>query len=330
MIDTLMLPGRPALALHCQPAVAPARGDVLYVHGSTFWAMLSVFWRVDGRSWADALNEAGFNAWGLDFAGYGASERYAVGTQPVGNLEQVLPQLERAVAAIRARNGGEQVMLLAHSWGGTVASAYAAQCGADVAALALFAPVTVRERAGADADAIDFADAASGGGAISPAQAEGSHIGVTTWAQYRRFIEDVPAGAEQVFDEAHFERWVEAFLASGPAVRDAGAAAVPTPSGPRADIQALRAGRPLFDAARIAAPTLLVRGVWDTVCTAEDAQYFLAGTSASVRRCVDIERGTHLLHLEAQRELLYQACNDHLLSVRMARSRPSMVSGNMR
>lgn len=53
---------QPSLAMRVQrPAVSQA--DELYVHGSTFGADLSLFHALDGRSWADALNDAGFTAW---------------------------------------------------------------------------------------------------------------------------------------------------------------------------------------------------------------------------------------------------------------------------
>ncbi|HEY2136863.1 MAG TPA: hypothetical protein VGH49_13305, partial [Xanthobacteraceae bacterium] len=46
---------------------------VLYVHGGTFPSALSIAHRFDGYSWRDALCEAGFDTWGLDFYGFGAS-----------------------------------------------------------------------------------------------------------------------------------------------------------------------------------------------------------------------------------------------------------------
>ena len=55
---------------------ADRRHPVLYVHGFTFPSDLSVFWKFDGSSWADALNEAGYSVWAFDFAGLGGSERY--------------------------------------------------------------------------------------------------------------------------------------------------------------------------------------------------------------------------------------------------------------
>jgi pimeloyl-ACP methyl ester carboxylesterase len=52
------------------------RRTVLYVHGATFPSALSIAHRFDGASWRDALNDAGFDVWGLDFHGFGHSDRY--------------------------------------------------------------------------------------------------------------------------------------------------------------------------------------------------------------------------------------------------------------
>src|SRR5262244_3453447 len=49
---------------------------VLYVHGGTFPSALSIAHRFDGHSWRDALCAAGFDVWGLDFHGFGHSDRY--------------------------------------------------------------------------------------------------------------------------------------------------------------------------------------------------------------------------------------------------------------
>ena len=43
------------------------RRAVLYVHGATFPSALSIAYRFDGRSWRDALGDAGFDVWGVGF-----------------------------------------------------------------------------------------------------------------------------------------------------------------------------------------------------------------------------------------------------------------------
>lgn len=124
--------GAPTLALQRQGRLVAGGGalsgqDVVYVHGATFGADLSVFFRLGGLSRADSLNEAGFQVWGFDFAGYGASERYpADSAVPAGWASEALPQLERVVSFIRRHNAGRPVMLVAHSWGTIVAAQFAA------------------------------------------------------------------------------------------------------------------------------------------------------------------------------------------------------------
>jgi pimeloyl-ACP methyl ester carboxylesterase len=47
---------------------------VLYVHGATFPSALSIAHRFDGKSWRN--DDDGFDVWGLDFYGFGHSDRY--------------------------------------------------------------------------------------------------------------------------------------------------------------------------------------------------------------------------------------------------------------
>ena len=71
------------LFLRHLPAATPKRiGIVLYVHGATFPSALSIAHRFDGRSWRDELCAAGFDTWGLDFHGYGASDSYLEMARP--------------------------------------------------------------------------------------------------------------------------------------------------------------------------------------------------------------------------------------------------------
>jgi alpha-beta hydrolase superfamily lysophospholipase len=299
----LSAPGQPTLALQVQhpPQYNDGSADVLYVHGSTFGADLSIFYRFDGRSWADALNDAGQTVWGLDWAGYGHSERYSQGvTTPVGRMADALPQLQRAIAAIRTHNGDRPVALVAHSWGGSVAAAYASRHLQDVLALVLFGPIVARKPASPS---------------NTPAAPVASHHPVSLWAQYRRFVEDVPRGQPQVLDEAHFQAWGEAYLATDPTSGTRFPPSVWTPAGPGADVQAWWSGDWLYDPACVQAPTLLVRGEWDSLCTDVDATALLGALGSTHKTDCRIERATHLMHLESQRAVLYRHTNDFLQEV---------------
>jgi pimeloyl-ACP methyl ester carboxylesterase len=276
-------------------AAGTDRLDVIYVHGSTFGCECSVFFPMDGRSWADALLEAGFNVWGFDFLGYGSSSRYPEGTQPRGRVNEASMQLRAVVADVRRCNGERPVVLLAHSWGCAVA-AHAAGLSADgIAGLVLFGPVAPRMGATlAEPSAPAFAD-------------------WSVWAQYRRIIEGVPRDEASVLADRHFDHWARRYLASDEQSASREPPAVRVPAGPVVDIAALWSGVASLDPAPIHQPTLLVRGEWDTVCDMADIQWWFSAIGSDVKHIETLLRGTHLMHLESGRESLYAACNRFLL-----------------
>ncbi len=115
---------RPALLVREQP---PANGDrsrpVLYLHGATFPSASSMMYKLEGVSWADQLNAAGFDVFALDYAGYGGSERYPAMVEgqvtgaPLGRAPEAAFQVERAVRLILHETGAKRVSIIAHSWG---------------------------------------------------------------------------------------------------------------------------------------------------------------------------------------------------------------------
>src|SRR5690242_16235498 len=135
--------------------LAPMRPDghervVLYVHGATFPSALSIAHRFDGFSWRDALVEAGFDVWGLDFFGFGASDRYpemnapADANPPLCRTADAAEQLEAAVRFVLAQHGLSRLSLITHSWGSMPAGRLAARNPDLVDRLILFAPITQR------------------------------------------------------------------------------------------------------------------------------------------------------------------------------------------
>jgi pimeloyl-ACP methyl ester carboxylesterase len=277
-----------------------ARGDVVYVHGATFSSALSMFHPFDQRSWADALLEADFNAWGFDFVGYGHSSRYpADSTTPRGTVTEALPQLHAVIQHIRRQNGGKNVLIVAHSWGAAVAARYASEYPAkNVKALVLFGPPVTRD-----------------GKPVKSTNAPPAFYPLSALAQYRRFIEDVPRGEAQVLSEAHFETWSREWLATDTTAPSRTPQSVITPYGPVADLTALWSGEVLYDAARIVAPVLVIRGEWDSVCRDADANRLLNAIGSKDKADIVIPRATHLTHLESQRTMLHNAVNTFLARV---------------
>ncbi len=129
-----LIPGpRPGMRLFLRRLAATsgsAGRAVLYVHGATFPSGLSIAHRFDGRSWRDALCEAGFCVWGLDLYGFGHSDRYpemdapAEANPPLCLAEDAAAQLAAAALFILEHQGLSSLSLIAHSWGSMVAGEY--------------------------------------------------------------------------------------------------------------------------------------------------------------------------------------------------------------
>lgn len=286
-----------SLFLRYLPPVSSRSGPpkaVLYVHGATFPSALSIAHRLDGRSWQADLAEAGFHAWGLDFLGFGDSDRYPEMSQPaqdhpaLGRADSASEQVERAVRYITAQQGVDQVSIVAHSWGTIAACLFATKHPDAVERLVLFGPIAQRE-AGALPQRI-------------PAWRD-----LTLQQQWDRFIEDVPPGMATPFDRKHFDDWGSLYLDSDPGSRERSPASVRVPNGPIEDIGAAWAGQLAYDPRLIRAPVAIVRGEWDGVVPDADARRLFDSLQASpIKSDVKIVRATHLMHLESGRHPLYR------------------------
>src|SRR5262249_13980787 len=201
------------------------RRAVLYVHGATFPSALSIAYRFDGRSWRDALVEAGFDVWGLDFYGFGHSDRYpemdrpANETSPLGVADDAAKQVEAAVRFILGHQNISKLSLITHSWGSMPACLYAGRHPALVDRLVLFAPIARREPSRCE----------------QPPTLPAWRV-VTLEDQWNRFVEDVPAHETPVLSRVHFEEWGQRYLDSDPESRRRDPFGVKTPLGPLSEI----------------------------------------------------------------------------------------------
>lgn len=271
---------------HASRSLAGAGQPVLYIHGATFPIALSVGHRFDGYSWADSLNAAGFDVWGLDFAGYGASRGEHLPTVPASE------QIASAVTAILSETSYAQIVIIAHSWGSIPIGMFSTACSDKIKALILFGPIAQR-RGTADATL------------------EGWKL-ITADDQYRRFVEDVPAGESQVLSRVHFDGWAPKWLATDPSNAERNPPSVRVPCHAYNDLAAAWGGHLGYDPGALACPTLIVHGAWDKVCDADDIAWFRGRVPAPLFHEATVACGTHLLHLEANRFALYAACEDFI------------------
>jgi len=284
-------------------SLGPLRGTVLYVHGATFPSGLSIAHRFDGRSWRDALCDAGFNVWGLDFYGFGHSDRYAEmdapadANPPLGLAQDAAAQLGVAVRFILEHEALASLSLITHSWGSMAAGLVAGQQPALVDRLVLFAPIARREP--------PPASRRPGGPAWRVVSVED---------QRARFVEDVPPGEPPLLAAAHFDDWAQRYLDSDPHSRSRDPAGVKIPSGPFVEILRAWDGELAYEPARVSAPVAIVRGAWDSLVTDADARWlFDAFIHSPVKRDVKIGHGTHLMHLETMRAALWRESATFLL-----------------
>ena len=132
--------------------------------------------------------------------------------------------------------------------------------------------------------------------------------------QWTRFIEDVPPGVSPVLARRHFDEWAACYLDSDSGSRIRNPVGVKVPSGPFNDILRAWHGELSYDPAVVQAPVALIRGEWDGIVPDEDARWLFDAFNASViRRDIKISHGTHLMHLEVMRTVLYHEANTFLL-----------------
>jgi pimeloyl-ACP methyl ester carboxylesterase len=287
-----------SLFLRYLPAQESARlrKAVLYVHGATFPSALSIAHRFDGRSWRDALADAGFDVWGLDFYGYGHSDRYAEMSQapadspPLCVADDAAKQLHAAVQFILEYQSIENISLISHSWGSMPTCLLAAQQPALLDRIVLFAPIARRSARRYE----------------QPASFPAWKL-VSVQDQWNRFVEDVPTHEAPVLSKRHFEEWGERYLDSDPEARTRQPFAVKVPLGPFSEIIKAWHGQLAYDPGAVLAPTAIIRGEWDGLLPDEDARWlFDALSQVPIKRDIKVGRGTHLMHLETTRFALWR------------------------
>lgn len=288
------------LFLRRQPAArASDAPPVLILHGATFPSANAAAWRIDGRSWMDELADAGFDVWALDFLGYGESDRYpemqldAEHGEPLGDVDAMVRQLERAIEWITAERAVTRAHLIAHSAGTFVAARYAERHPSRIERLVLF---------GAPAPAT--------GPRSAPAEMQ-RHLQVSAADQLAAFEDEVRAAGR--LDMKMFEQWSRAYLASDTGSGQRSPPSVRVPAGMSVAVSDMRrTGRLPYDPTRLRRPTLIIQGEWDRVSPPAEGAWLFDRLGAPLKRLVILSRGGHRLHLEASRFQLYREIESFL------------------
>jgi pimeloyl-ACP methyl ester carboxylesterase len=223
---------------------------------------------------------------------------------PLCGAQDAADQVAAAARFILDHQRVSRLSFVSHSWGSMPVGRYAGKYPATVNCWVLFAPIARRPPRRYE---------------MAPTGPAWRVIGVED--QWKRFVEDVPAGESPVLSRKHFDEWGERYLDSDRGSRTRNPAGVKVPAGPFNDILRAWHGELGYDPALVKAPAALIRGEWDGVVPDEDARWlFDAFKACPVKRDIKIGRGTHLMHFEVMRSALYCETNAFLLGTDQAAS----------
>lgn len=277
---------------------------VVFVHGATY-AGRSIFDPVDASefSWLAWAADAGRAAFAVDVRGYGDSQR-PPGMDGSTRIDEPPARATEATRDVRAaiRTVHDRfscpVHLVGTSWGSMIAGALLAGSNPPpLASVTLHAPVFE--------PASDLVDGLASS-ASEPFRT------VTRIEARSRWNEQVPytppariRGGTEASDPA-FEAFWKSLVSSGQGVD--GEDAIVAPNGTLLDLTEASRGNHVYDPAEIAVPTLVIRGSLDPTATREDALriYDALDVPDDESSYVEIEGGTHFVHLERRRTALYE------------------------
>lgn len=297
VIPQVVHAGENALALHCvQPDERSVTRALLFVHGASFPTRVAAGFEFSrGDSWLHDAARRGYLACGLDFAGFGASTAPASMYQvpenafPVTRSTDAALQIAAAVETLQAQDIS-RIHLVAHSWGTVPATQFAAEHPQALASLTLFGPVVPN-------------------GKMMDAGTHYAWYPLSAEVRYEqlKYNDVLPAGVELLETAVH-DRWAGEFIASANGKLLQADGALRIPAGPAFDIVAVQSGVLPYDPARIQVPLLVVYGRHDTVIDRDSAELFLdAFTNSRMKWQVQLDNGTHVMHLEKNRRSLYEA-----------------------
>jgi pimeloyl-ACP methyl ester carboxylesterase len=281
-------------------AFRPER-TVLFVHGSTFPSHTGFDLKLGGFSWMDYIAARGYDVYLLDLRGFGKSTRpKEMAEKPDANPPLVrgdvaVKDIDAVVDFIRKRRGISRVNVIGHSWGTSLMATYAAQHPDKVERVVLYAAVWLRQTPSL---------IRTGAGPL------GAYREVTVEQTRTRRFTGIPENKKaDIFPPGWFEAWAEATWATDPVGAKKNPPVLRAPNGSVQDsLDFWSAGKAYYDPAKITAPVLLVHGEWDSDTPRYMSQaLFPLLTSSPGKRYVELPEGTHVIYMEKNRLMLFEA-----------------------
>jgi pimeloyl-ACP methyl ester carboxylesterase len=279
---------------------------VLFLHGATSPSTCDFDLQYKDYSWADWLANRGYVVYMGDYRNYGGSTRESAMDEPAGKNPPVtrsylaLRDVEAMVNHIKRTRGVQKVTLIGWSWGAMMAGYYSSLHSENVEKLVLYAPL------------YDFNDHTNLGPGSTlqdkrkPTEfnfALGAYRLASEAANTGRWNGEIPIENKDEYREPALPAafWNEC-LATDPTSNTRTPPSLRAPNGVLEDSFYQATGRPLWNAANIYAPTLVIGGDYDTWSFQEDrAGLVRALVHAPVKRNVLIKDATHFVLFEKKR-----------------------------
>ena len=279
---------------------------VLFLHGATAPSTCDFDLSYKDYSWADWMVKRGYVVYLGDYRNYGFSTREPAMDEPAGKNQPVtrsylaLRDITAMVNHIKAKRGVKKVTLIGWSWGAMIAGYYASLHSQDVHKLVLYAPL------------YNFSEHTNlgAGSALQNKHkpyefnfALGAYRLASEAANTGRWNGEIPVENKDEYRDpaVPVEFWKEC-MATDPTSNSRNPPSLRAPNGVLEDSFYQATGRPLWHAANIYVPTLVVAGAFDTWSFPEDREGLMRDlVHAPVKRSILIPNATHFVLFEKLR-----------------------------
>jgi pimeloyl-ACP methyl ester carboxylesterase len=279
---------------------------VLFLHGATSPSTCDFDLRYKDYSWADYLVNKGYVVYMGDYRNYGGSTREkamdepAAQNQPVTRSYLALRDVEAMVDHIRRTHNVQKVTLIGWSWGAMMAGYYASLHSENVQKLVLYAPLYSFN---------DHTNLGPGSGLQNKRKPTEFNFGVGAYrlaseaANTTRWNGEIPVeNKDEYRDPALPVAFWKECLETDPSSNTRNPPSLRAPNGVLEDSFYQATGRPLWNAANIYVPTLVIGGDYDTWSFQEDREGLMKALAhAPSKKNVVIHDATHFVLFEKHR-----------------------------
>jgi pimeloyl-ACP methyl ester carboxylesterase len=292
-------------------ARVPEQNVILFLHGATAPSTCDFDLGYQDYSWADWLVKRGYVVYMGDYRNYGYSTREAAMDQPAPQNQPVsrsylaLRDVEAMVNAIKARRGVNRVTLIGWSWGAMMAGYYASLHSENVGKLVMYAPLY---------NYPEHTNLGAGTALQNKRKPSDFNFGLGAYrlaseaANTGRWNGEIPLDNKDDYrDPAVPAAFWNECMATDPTSNQRNPASLRAPNGVLEDSFYQATGRPLWNAASIYAPTLVIAAAYDTWSFPEDRAGLMRDlVHAPTKRSVLIPDGTHFVLFEKQRFTFFE------------------------